>query len=147
MKQPDKNQTYFVKQSRWTFTEAKTDPMKTLPTLILAILLPGCASLQQFAQRHSAVVQTVEQVATIAATAAASSYAGPIAGTMASNGLYALSAVLNRYLGEMIPASVVTQTPGVSGVGQAMLGVISTKKPVNEADVATIYAAAASLVK
>lgn len=118
--------------------------MKTL-ALTAAILLGACAEIAT--PQGQAVLGTAEQVAQVAGTAAAAAYGGPLAGQMASAGLFALGSVLNGYIGQQVPKSVVKATPGVSGVGAAVAPLISTSKPVAPSDVAVINAAAQAAAK
>jgi hypothetical protein len=106
-----------------------------------AVLQPGCGTLS--GAQTGALMVNAEALANLAGTAAATYYGGPAAGQAASAGLSALGAVLQGYVGSQVPATVVRATPGVQGVGTAVLGVLAQNHTVTQADVNAINAAAA----
>jgi hypothetical protein len=83
-----------------------------------------------------------ETLANIAGTAAATYYGGPAAGQLASAGLSALGSVLQGYVGNTIPTSVVEATPGIANVGAAVAGVIAPNHTVSQGDVTIVNQAA-----
>jgi hypothetical protein len=70
-------------------------------------------------------------------------YGGPAAGELASAGLSALGSVLQGYVGNTVPTSVVQASPGVANVGVAVAGVIAPNHTVSQSDVNTVNQAAA----
>lgn len=112
--------------------------MKTL--LLTAIILTGCAQLQT--QQGQAVLATSGTIASAAVNAAATHYGGPVAGQLASAGLNALGSVMQGYVGQPVPPKIVQASPGVSGVGKAILSYVSNS-PVVQADVNKVFQAAA----
>ncbi|HEX4083343.1 MAG TPA: hypothetical protein VHY22_00425 [Chthoniobacteraceae bacterium] len=107
----------------------------------LASFQPACSSLST--TQKSALLVGAESLANIAGTAAATYYGGAAAGQLASAGLSALGAVLQGYVGNTVPNSVVQATPGVANVGEAVAAVISPSQPVTQADVNIANQAAA----
>jgi hypothetical protein len=86
---------------------------------------------------------SAQALANIAGTAAATYYGGPAAGEAASAGLSALGSVLQGYVGNTVPASVVQATPGIQGLSTAVMAVISQNHLITQADVNAINEAAA----
>lgn len=115
---------------------------KTAQVLIalLCIVSLGCTTMTP---RQAALLTTAENLANVAGTAAATFYGGPMAGQLASAGLSGLASVLQGYVGTVVPATVVQASPGVPGVGQAVLREIATYRPISQDDVDTVHAAAA----
>ncbi len=114
--------------------------MKPLLSLI-TILLFGCAGTQQYLQspQGKAVLATSEVIAHVAATAAG----GPLAGA----GLDALAAVAQAYIDRPIPAAVVKASPGITSVANAVAPYVNSVSPVTQADVNTLFQAAAIATK
>jgi hypothetical protein len=108
--------------------------------LTLAFFQPACSTLT--ASQRSALLVSAETLANIAGTAAATYYGGSAAGQLASDGLSALAGVLQGYVGTTVPANIVQATPGVAGVGPAVVNVIAPDKKVTQADVNAVSAAA-----
>jgi len=104
----------------------------------------GCADTKQYLQstQGKAVLVTSETIAQVALEAAAQNFGGPTAGKLASAGLDALGAVLQGYIDKPVPAAVVQASPGVKGVGKAVLPFVTSQQPVSQSDVNTIYQAA-----
>ncbi len=106
----------------------------------LAFLMIGCADTQTYLQspQGKAVLATAETIAHVAATAAG----GPLAGA----GLDALAAVAQGYIDRPIPAAIVKASPGIQSVANAVAPLI-TSSPVTQADVNTLFQAAAIAAK
>lgn len=81
-------------------------------------------------------------VASIGVRAAATYYGGAVAGEMASDGFSAIASVAQSYLGQTIPANVVTASPGVAGVGPAIATLIPSSHVITQSDVNKLNAAA-----
>ena len=107
----------------------------------LAFFQPACSTLT--ASQKGALLVGAESLANIAGTAAATYYGGPAAGELAGAGLSALGSVLQGYVGNTIPTSVVQATPGVANVGIAVSGVIAPNHTVSQGDVNIVNQAAA----
>jgi hypothetical protein len=107
----------------------------------LAFLQPACSTLT--ASQRSALLVGAETLANIAGTAAATYYGGSAAGELASAGLSALGSVLQGYVGNTVPTTVVQATPGVANVGDAVAGVIAANHTVTQGDVNAVNQAAA----
>jgi len=105
------------------------------------ILQPGCGTLSN--AQTGALTVNAEALANLAGTAAATYYGGPAAGQAASAGLSALGAVLQGYVGTQVPAAIVQATPGVQGVGAAVLDVLAQNHAITQSDVNAINEAAA----
>lgn len=101
---------------------------------------PACTTLT--ASQRGALLVDAGTLANIAGAAAATEYGGPAAGQLASAGLSALGSVLQGYVGNTVPASVVQATPGVANIGQLATGVIAPSHTVTQTDVNTIDEAA-----
>jgi hypothetical protein len=101
---------------------------------------PACGTLT--ASQRGALLVGAGTLANIAGTAAAAKYGGPAAGQLASAGLSALGSVIQGYVGNAIPASIVEAAPGVGSVGAAVKALIAPNQTVTQADVNTINAAA-----
>ncbi len=108
--------------------------------LISAVVLFGCAPMTP---NQVAIATTATNVARIAASAAATYYGGPAAGALASQGLDALGAVVQSYVGQTIPPAIVQAAPGISGVGPALVTIVSPDHKVTQADADKVARAAA----
>lgn len=114
--------------------------MKKFITLLSIAALTACSSLS-----------TADQSALLASSSTLVSQAAhAFAGTnqdyqLAANGFDGLAAVMQAYLGQPIPASVLIKSPGVTAVAKIASQYISTKAKVNQADVDAIWAAAANI--
>src|SRR6476469_1619013 len=118
---------------------------KNVASLTLsALILCSCANVESFlgSPKGQAVLTISENIAQIALEAAATNFGGPLAGKLAGAGLDALGSVLQGYIGRLVPKTVVMATPGVKGVGPAVAPLISSTKPVTQADVNAIFKAA-----
>ncbi len=113
--------------------------------LLAAFLLVGCSTITP--TQRGALLTDAATLANIAGTAAATYYGGPAAGTLASAGLNALGTVLQGYVGTKVPPAVVLTAPGIAGVGTAAAQVIAPQNIVTQADVNTVFAAAAQEIK
>lgn len=122
--------------------------MKTLKSIpiISALLFASCATLTP---NQAAIATTATNLARIAVQAAATYYGGPAAGELASAGLNGLASVVQSYVGNKIPTGVVQASPGVNGVGTALVSVIAPDHKVTQADADKVAMAAriAALVK
>jgi hypothetical protein len=114
--------------------------MNLLALLAVAVLLSGCATLTP---QEGAIADGAITLGQIAGTAAASVYGGPAAGQLASAGLSALAAVLQGYVGSKIPPEIVAASPGVPAVAEAITPLVAANKTVTQADVNTVWTAAA----
>ena len=108
------------------------------------LLLSGCADTQQYLQspQGQAVLAGSEVVASVAVNAAATYYGGPMAGQLASAGLDALGTVMEGYINKPLPNSIAKASPGISAIGTAVAPLVSSTKPVTQADVNVVYKAA-----
>ena len=108
--------------------------------LLTALLCTSCAT---WTPQEAAIATTATNIATVAATAAATFYGGPMGGQLASAGLSALAQVMNGYIGSKLPKEMITASPGVSGVGQSLVGIIAPDHVITAADQAKVQQAAA----
>lgn len=106
--------------------------------IILTLCLVGCANMTP---QQKALLSSAETIASVAATAAATVFGGPAAGALASAGLSALGSVLQSYVGLDIPADVIHNSPGITGVGAAVAQIIP-KQNVSQKTVDTVNQAA-----
>ncbi len=120
-----------------------------LALLTFVFTLMGCADTQQYLQspQGKAVIATSETIAHVAVTAAATTYGGPLAGQLAGAGLDALASVLQGYINKPVPAAVVKASPGITSVANAVAPLVQSGAPVTQADVNTVYKAAAIAAK
>ncbi len=107
--------------------------------LVCALILTSCAT---WTPQQAAITTTSINIARIAAQAAATYYGGPAGGQMAAAGLDALAVVVNGYIGSKIPPTVVASSPGVTGVGEALVTIISPTQDITPADAAKVAQAA-----
>jgi hypothetical protein len=123
--------------------------MKKLFSVISCVFMMGCGTTQQFLQspQGTAIVATSETIAKTAVEAAASTYGGPLAGQLAGAGLDALATVLQGYINKPVPAAIVKASPGITSVANAVAPLIANQAPVTQANVNTIYQAAAIAAK
>lgn len=114
-----------------------------------ALLFSSCADTRSFlgSPQGQALLTNGQTIAQVALEAAATNFGGPLAGRLAGAGLDALGSVLQGYIGQLVPKSIVVATPGVKGVGAAVAPLISSSKPVTQADVNTLFQAAANLTR
>lgn len=117
--------------------------MKKLVPIITCLVLSACASMSPTQQ---AIATTASNLARVAAEAAATYYGGPAAGAAAAKGLDALAVVLQSYVGDTIPSTVVQASPGIKGVGTALVPLVAPDHVVSQADVDKA-ARAAEIVK
>lgn len=108
--------------------------------LILTALL--CTSCATMTPNQVAIATTATNIARIAASAAATLYGGPAAGALASKGLDALGAVIQSYVGYKIPADIIAASPGVAGVGPALVSIVAPDHKVTQADADKVAQAA-----
>lgn len=115
-------------------------------SLVGALLLCSCANLTP---NQAAIATTATNLARIAVQAAAQYYGGPVAGELASAGLDGLAAVVPGYVGHPIPSGVIQASPGVKGVGTALVAEIAPNHKVTQADADKVAQAAriAALLK
>ena len=117
--------------------------------ILIAFLFVGCAGSQQFfsTPQGQAVLVNSQSLANVALNAVLAKNGGPMTNVLASTGLAALGSVLQAYVNQPIPTSVVQATPGVAGVGAAMVPLVSSTKPVTQNDVNTVFNAATIAAK
>ncbi len=111
-----------------------------IASIVAILLMAGCANMTP---NQQAIATTAMNLARIAASAAATIYGGPAAGQLASNGLDALGKVVQSYVGYTIPPDIVTASPGVAGVGPAIVTLVSPSHKVTQADADKVAQAAA----
>lgn len=120
--------------------------MKLL-ALLAIVSLTGCTTVIDpvTGKKHLASTFSVEQRKAFLGdvTALASFAAGAYGGPGASAGLSALGAVMQGYVGTVIPSTVVAASPGVGSMGRDLAGLISPTAQVTQGDVDAIHAAAA----
>lgn len=92
--------------------------------------------------QQQAIAATATNLATIAVQAAATYYGGPAAGQLASSGLSALGSVIQSYVGNKIPANIVQASPGITGVGAALVTLVAPNHVVTQADADKVQLAA-----
>lgn len=115
-------------------------PKKNIITIVAFLLLVGCANMTPGQQ---AIATTATNLARIAVSAAATFYGGALGGQMASAGLDALGKVIQGYVGYTIPADIVTASPGINGVGPALVTLVAPNHKVTQADADKVTQAAA----
>lgn len=76
-------------------------------------------------------------------SAVAQHYGGQKAADLASAGLSATAEVLQGYVDKKPPVDIITQSPGVEGVGHVMLDYLKTNGVVSQSTVDNIHKAAA----
>lgn len=123
----------------------KTKTRYILP-IVIALLCMSCATLTP---NQQAIATTATNLARIAVQAAATYYGGPAAGELAAAGLNGLASVVQSYVGHPIPPEVIQASPGVSGVGAALITEIAPNHKVSQADADKVAQAAriAALIK
>ncbi len=115
-------------------------PTKKLIPIVALLLMAGCANMTP---NQQAIATTATNLARIAVSAAATFYGGPLGGQLASSGLDALGKVIQSYVGYTIPPEIVTASPGVAGVGPALVTLVSPNHKVTQADADKVAQAAA----
>ena len=110
-----------------------------LKTILIVVLCTGCANMTP---QQQAIAATATNLATIAVQAAATYYGGPAAGQLASSGLSALGSVIQSYVGNKIPANIVQASPGITGVGAALVTLVAPNHVVTQADADKVQLAA-----
>jgi hypothetical protein len=118
-----------------------TAPRVNLVALALALfflsLLVGCSTMTTW--RSQLAPDTLGNKAVIAA---AEHYGGKDAADLASAGLSATADVLQGYVDKKPPIDVITQSPGVQGVGHIILDYLKDKKIITQSTVDNIHKAA-----
>jgi hypothetical protein len=109
--------------------------------ILSAILLAGCSTLT--APTKAALLTSAENLAATSVKAVAQHYGGAVAGDLASAGLSALGSVLQGYVGAPVPPEIVKASPGVAGLGQKLVALVSSKWPVTQKVVDDVHRAAA----
>lgn len=125
--------------------------MKKLTSLILALALCSCVTDPVTGKKHlsdkgRAAVTAAESALVQAAIGAATYYLGgsyPSTNQMAMAGLSGAAQVVQAYVGQPIPQSIVAASAGNKLVGNAIAANIDPNKIVNQADVTALYNAAA----
>jgi hypothetical protein len=105
-----------------------------------SIYQTGCGTLT--ASQRGALLVSAGTLANIAGADAATEYGGPAAGQLASAGLSALGSVLQGYVGDAAPETVVQASPGVANIGGVATGVMAPNHTITQGDVDTINEAA-----
>lgn len=105
---------------------------------LISRLLTGCATATTWQAQLAP-----DSLASAAIVAVAESKGGPEAANLASAGLYAAGDVLQGYIDKKPPLDVITNSPGVEGVGHVLLNYLTTKGVVTQATVDNIHKAAA----
>ncbi len=113
--------------------------MKKILTSIICLFFVACAAMTP---QQQAIATTATNLARIAVEAAATFYGGPGAGIAAAKGLDAVAAVIQGYVGNTIPPAVIKASPGVEGVGRAIVPLIAPDHVVSQADVDKVARAA-----
>lgn len=108
-----------------------------LALFILSFLVTGCATATTWRAQLAP-----DSLANKAVVAAAEHYGGNKAANLASAGLSATAEVLQGYVDKKPPIDVITQSPGVQGVGQIVLGFLKDKKVITQATVDNVHKAA-----
>ena len=117
--------------------------LKTI-SILSTLFLFGCAT--PLTPTQQAILTTSGNLARIAVDAAATYYGGPAAGQLAQAGLDSLGSVLQAYVGGTIPAEIVKASPGIKGVGTALVPLVAPNHVVSQADVKKVNEAAAIAV-
>ncbi len=117
--------------------------MKTTIKLLLTLILAGTLGCANMTPQQTAIAATATNLATIAVQAAATYYGGPAAGALASAGLSGLGSVIQAYVGHPIPPGIVQASPGINGVGAALVPLIAPNHVVTQADANKVQQAAA----
>lgn len=112
--------------------------MKTLILALIALAFTGCATAVSWKDKLAP-----DSIAGQTVTAVAQHYGGQKAAELASAGLYATADVLQGYVDKKPPLDVITQSPGVEGVGHIVLDYLKDKGVVTQATVDKLHAAAA----
>jgi hypothetical protein len=108
---------------------------KLLQSLLIVPVLfsfSGCSTIQPIAV----------DLAKAAVVAVAQHYGGSQAGDLASAGLSAAAEVLQGYVNKQPPIEVAAKSPGVTGVGQVLVGYLKDKGYVSQKVVNDIHYAA-----
>lgn len=109
--------------------------------LIPILLLCGCATTTWQSQLAP------DTLANNAIVAVAEHVGGTKAANLASAGLSAAGEVLQGYIDKKPPVDIITESPGVEGVGHVVLDWLKDKKVVTQKTVDNIHKAAAFAAK
>lgn len=105
--------------------------------LFILSFLTGCANAPTWQKTLAP-----ESLAGETITAVAQHYGGQKAANLASAGLYATADVLQGYVDKKPPIDVITQSPGVEGVGHVVVDWLKAKGVVTQATVDNLHKAA-----
>lgn len=103
------------------------------------LLLGACATSTPTWQQQLAPSGLASQVI----SSVARHYSGENAGELASAGLSAAAEVLQGYVAEKPPIDIITESPGVEGVGRVLINFLKDKGVVTQEMVNGIHKAAA----
>src|SRR3954471_1427357 len=102
-----------------------------LPIISLVTLMAfGCQNVTP--EQRSALLSTANNLARVAAEAAATYYGGPAAGVLAGQGLDAVAKGAKAYVGSALPPEVLKASPGIQGVGTAVVQQIAPNHVVSQ---------------
>lgn len=106
--------------------------------VVLTVCCAGCASAPTWQAQLAP-----DSLANKAVVSVAEHYGGQKASNLASAGLYATADVLQGYVDKKPPLDVITQSPGVEGVGHIVIGYLKDKGIVTQKMVDNLHKAAA----
>lgn len=112
--------------------------MKTITSLLMAMLLCGCATTPTQWQAQLAP----NTLANKAVVSVAHHYGGQSAAELASAGLSATAEVLQGYVDKKPPLDIIVQSPGVEGVSHVVINYLKDKGYVSQETVNAIHKAA-----
>jgi hypothetical protein len=110
-----------------------------LTAIFVMVCCAGCASTPTTWQAQLAP----DSLANKAVVNVANHYGGQKAAELASAGLYAAADVLQGYVDKKPPIDVITQSPGVEGVGHLIVGYLKDKGVITQKTVDNLHKAAA----
>ncbi len=111
--------------------------MKTILLALTAFAFFGCATATQWQAQLAP-----DSLANKAIVSVAEHYGGQKAAELASAGLYAAADVLQGYVDKKPPLDVVTQSPGVEGVGHLLVNFLKDKGVIKQGTVDSLHKAA-----
>lgn len=100
----------------------------------------GCATTSSWESTAASVASS--GLANMAVTTVAKHYGGEKAGELASAGLSATADVLQGYVNKQPPIDIVTQSPGVAGLGKVMVNWLVDRGTVTQQTVNDVHKAA-----
>jgi hypothetical protein len=111
--------------------------------LCLASFCIEIVACSTFTPQQGAIADDAITIAQSVGTAAAGVYGGPVGSELAGAGLSALATVLQGYVGKRVSPTIVAASPGISAVAKAVAPIVQTNHTVTQADVNTLWDAAA----